>query len=523
MAWVNPESNAALYPVQTGENPSSAEEKRQSVRFGRWIDHTLSFLLFLSVLAIPHSVKGMQHPYKVAALLWLAALAFGFRKALPQPLTTPLFLYLVLTAISTILSPTPVLSWDRMKIVLLLFVAILFAQNLRSLRQIKFLVSVLLFSSVLSAGYTAWQYAAGIGVKVSGLAPGSEPAKAGIIAGDIIQSIDGHQVRTPEQLRSDTKRAAPEEIIDLQLLRGQQQGKPLCRESIRIGSQQLASGIPSMQLAVGKPDRAQGFLGHFVTYAEVLLQIALLAWGLLIAGVQRKQHAKWIFAFVFMAMVGTIAATQTRSALGAVLLAAFVVLLIGSRGSLRIAALAGFSVALVASTLWIWHARGYFWVDMRDLGTQYRVMVWKDGLSLVRRHPLFGVGMESVRVFSDQWGMRAYKDFHVQGHFHSTPIQLAAERGLPALGAWMWLMIAYLAFLKRLIDRVRSADWFLLGIVLGITGSVIGFLVEAVVQYNMGEEQVVTVLWLFMGLAVALDRILREGDAVTMSSVPGQS
>jgi O-antigen ligase len=521
--WVNTESNAALYPVHTRENPSFAEGKRQSIRFGRWIDHIVSLLLLLSVLAIPHSVKGMQHTYKVALLLWVTALALGLRKALPQPLASPLFLYLVLSAVSTILSPTPVLSWDRMKIVVLLLVAIVFAQNLGSLKQIKFLVSVLLFSSVLSAGYTAWQYAAGIGVKVTGLPAGSELANAGIATGDIIRSIDGHQVRTPEQFRSSAKSEGRADLVTLQVLRGQQQGKPLCREMVRIHGQQLAAGTPGMQLAVGRPDRAQGFLGHYVTYAEVLLQIALLAWGLLIAGVQRKQRAKWIFVFVFLAIVGTIAATQTRSALGAVMLAAFVVLLIGSRGSIRKAALAGFGIALIASTLWIWKTRGYFWVDMRDLGTQYRVMVWEDGMRLVRQHPLFGVGMESVRVFSDQWGMRAYKDFHVQGHFHSTPIQLAAERGLPALGAWIWLMIAYLSFLKRLLDRVRSADWFLLGIVLGITGSVIGFLVESVVQYNMGEEQVVSVLWLFMGLAVALNRILRQEDAVATSATAAQS
>src|SRR5215469_8713980 len=263
MAWVNAKSDTTLDVVHAGKNSSFAEEERQSVGFRRWIDRIVAFLLFLSVLAIPHSIKGVQHPYKIAVLLWITALAFGWRKVTSQPLTIPLFLYLVLTAISTILSPTPFLSWFPMKTVVLLLMAIVFAQNLRSIKQIKFLVVLLLFSALVSAGYTAWQYTVGIGVKVTGLAPGSNMANAGIAAGDIIRLVNGHRVRTPEQLRSIAKKEAQAEVVDLRLLRGELQGKPLWWEKVRTSGQQLASGMPSMQLAVGKPDRAQGSLGHF--------------------------------------------------------------------------------------------------------------------------------------------------------------------------------------------------------------------------------------------------------------------
>jgi hypothetical protein len=36
----------------------------------------------------------------------------------------------------------------------------------------------------------------------------------------------------------------------------------------------------------------------------------------------------------------------------------------------------------------------------------------------------------------------------------------------------------------------------------------LGFLIESVVQYNLGEQQVVAALWFFAGMAFAADRVV---------------
>jgi putative inorganic carbon (hco3(-)) transporter len=73
----------------------------------------------------------------------------------------------------------------------------------------------------------------------------------------------------------------------------------------------------------------------------------------------------------------------------------------------------------------------------------------KVGSRMVKANPLAGVGPARV-------GDR-YRDFlnpgepdHVNPHLHNVPMQIAAERGLPALAVWA-LMIAVLA-----IDMVRQ-------------------------------------------------------------------
>ena len=81
----------------------------------------------------------------------------------------------------------------------------------------------------------------------------------------------------------------------------------------------------------------------------------------------------------------------------------------------------------------------------------FRTMMWEDGLRLIRQHPWFGVGMETIRNHWSEWNIRAFTFFHDESHFHSDMMQIAVERGLPALAAWLWFVIAYVFFLVRLV------------------------------------------------------------------------
>ena len=81
--------------------------------------------------------------------------------------------------------------------------------------------------------------------------------------------------------------------------------------------------------------------------------------------------------------------------------------------------------------------------DARDPTRVDRVAMLKVGSRMVRANPLVGVGPTRV-------GDR-YREFldpsepdHVNPHLHNVPMQIAAERGLPALAAWPG-MIAILA------------------------------------------------------------------------------
>ena len=66
--------------------------------------------------------------------------------------------------------------------------------------------------------------------------------------------------------------------------------------------------------------------------------------------------------------------------------------------------------SLSRAVLWIQHTRGLKWVDARDPGTQYRLLMWKDGARLAVQHPLFGVGMDSVQNRWPEWHLRRLRE-----------------------------------------------------------------------------------------------------------------
>src|SRR5690349_8436510 len=129
-----PDRQPTLSSEKTKTSIQSASFAVGSVPRFRRLLGSLNQLIFLFLclfaILLPHSIKGSQHAWQIALLLWMMALALGRRRPIPQPLSGPLLAFVVFSGISTALSPDPYLSWDRMKVVCLLLVGIVVAQNL---------------------------------------------------------------------------------------------------------------------------------------------------------------------------------------------------------------------------------------------------------------------------------------------------------------------------------------------------------------------------------------------------------
>jgi len=142
------------------------------------------------------------------------------------------------------------------------------------------------------------------------------------------------------------------------------------------------------------------------------------------------------------------------------------------------------------------------------------VLMWEDGLRLIRQHPFFGVGMETVRLHYREWNIRGFIQYNVISHFHSTYLQIAVERGIPALIAWLWFCIAYAIFLWRLITRLRSQSRFACAVTVGSLAGLIAFCFASIFHYNLGEEPLAMIFYFYFGLAVAMDRMLTTPGAI---------
>jgi O-antigen ligase len=119
--------------------------------------------------------------------------------------------------------------------------------------------------------------------------------------------------------------------------------------------------------------------------------------------------------------------------------------------------------------------------------------------------------MDSLKVRWREWGMFQGGRLPL-GHMHSSPLQIALERGIPALVCWLWWFARYLQMLRRGVrsEAVRR-DPTIAGIYLGTLGGTLGFLASSLVHYNFGDSEAIMIVYFQMGLIEGFHRLEREG------------
>jgi len=126
--------------------------------------------------------------------------------------------------------------------------------------------------------------------------------------------------------------------------------------------------------------------------------------------------------------------------------------------------------------------------------------------------------MDSIKAHWREWGMFDHGRLP-WGHMHSNLLQIALERGVPALILWLVLLFIYARTLWRRLRSGATMPWLERGILLGAFGGLAGFLTSGLVHYNWGDSEVVMVLYMIMGLAFAIDREL-EDSGMSLKSTP---
>jgi O-antigen ligase len=216
-------------------------------------------------------------------------------------------------------------------------------------------------------------------------------------------------------------------------------------------------------------------------------------------------------------MAGAVLLSVTRASwLSFLLSAALILSLTISRRALIVLGLC--AIPIVLAGLFILHQKrnvGFF--DRKDDSIAWRQKVWRDGFHLLISHPrhlLIGVGMDSIKGHWREWGL--FDNGRMPwGHMHSDYLQIALERGVPALFAWLVLIGMYARTLWRTRRKVPVENWIERGIVLGSLGGLLGFMTSGVVHYNWGDSEVVMILYFLMGLSLVVERSFRTNNNIS--------
>ncbi len=502
--------------------------------FASWLDRALIACLFLLAVSAPHSIAVSQGAWLLAMLLWVVRFFVRPRPLLYRtPVDLALLGFFSLTFITALTSYDPEVSIGKLRAASLFTVVYVVAQNVRSTKVLRALAVALVASCVLNVLFTFGVFARGRGVKVWEFGVGSPLAAAGLRVGDTMLAAEGLPVETP----ADVERAVRDPRAAGQVTMRWESNKPACTSTEReacvrayraeaivpltVERAKLLDGeTPEARLGIarwtaGRDERARGFFGHYTTYAEALQLIASLALGMFVA-LRRKWSMRGVLLAIALAgMCGALILTVTRASWLGLLLSALTIAAIGARRR-TLLVVAGLALPLVVAGLFVLQQkRQVGFLDAKDGSTAWRLMVYREAADLLVREPrhlVVGVGMDSIKRHYREWGLFD-KGRQQWSHLHSTPLQLAVERGLPTLLAWLALIFLYARMLWRLArGRVAAADdWVVRGLALGALGGLVGFLSSGTVHYNWGDSEVIMIFYFIMGLALAAERLTRDG------------
>jgi O-antigen ligase len=259
-------------------------------------------------------------------------------------------------------------------------------------------------------------------------------------------------------------------------------------------------------------ERVTGFMSHWYTFsAEEMYVLLMLAAFLFFAPEARR----WTWLWIVMALV---------SSLG---------LLLAETRGVWIATAAG-----VLYLLWFWRRRVVMLVPLliaagfllspgvirqrvtsifqpRTLDSNdFRKVTWRTGLRMIERHPWLGLGPEMPRIHFDEYvSADTPRPLPVGSyvHLHNIYLHYAAERGIPTLLVFLWLMGRILwDFWRglRTLPAGRDDRRFLLH---GGIAVVIATLLDGVTNVNLGDSEVLT---MFL-VVIACAYIALEKDAAT--------
>ncbi|HEY0322451.1 MAG TPA: O-antigen ligase family protein [Pyrinomonadaceae bacterium] len=500
--------------LQAESNTSSLTLPPSSLTL--WLDRLIIFWLFVMAAFAPHSIAVTQGAWLFGLILWSVRLLVKPRPRLYRtPVDFALWGFIVLTFISSIFSYAPDISFGKMRAASLFIIVYMVAENVTSMRLVRLLVLTLIASCMVNVLYTFGERAVGRGVKVEGLQVSSPLYTAGIQNGDTILNVDDRKLSTPEELvkaldapaDGSNRDAARVQVYHFEAM----PTFKVARGSLLAGQTALERlGIGSWSR--GRDWRAAGFYGHYVTYAEMLQLVASLAFGLFIALRRKLSLQGVLLALVVAGMCGALLLTVTRASLGAFLLSSFVIVIVGaSRRAILVMLACALPLALLGLFL-LQQKRNVSFLDPKDDSINWRKTVQREGFNLLTskpRHLVVGVGMDSIKRYWREWGL--FEGGRIpMGHMHSNLLQLALERGVPALVFWLALVFVYARHLWRLARKGQVKDWIERGLILGALGGLAGFFTSGLVHYNFGDSEDVMILYFIMGLCLVVEREVRK-------------
>ena len=487
------------------KQPANVSPRPQREQWSRLGETTAVVGFFLYSAFAPHSIAAAEISLAIVGVGWLVRTISSYKTGLRRTrFDLPIWLFFIWTAASSLLSQEPRISILKVQSTCV-FLLFYFTQAIVTRKTAILLVAVMILSGSVGTLYSIYDLVRGRGVLIESISPDSPMQLLQLRPGDAIWRVAGRRIHAVADIDEAIRDSTTGSKLTVSVI---SQGEHIERPGLvvtdtikkRLSPSGIVGSSPTHRF------RASGWTRHYETYSEILQILAQLALGLVVANYKnhRLNFRMKLASAAFALLALGIALTAMRTVLVALAIGICVISVraLGNLGRrVRVLSIAVVLMLLAFGALVVYQTRAQHALFLQDPSSSLRAQVARVGAARLLMHPLFGHGMDSMHVHWQEWGFPGTDMLHL----HSTPLQLAFDRGLPALALWLWIMWIFWRTASSSEKSLRdSSDSNRYGVLLGATGAIAGFFASSIVNYNFGDGEVALVFWWLMGIVVVL-------------------
>ena len=250
--------------------------------------------------------------------------------------------------------------------------------------------------------------------------------------------------------------------------------------------------------------RIRGFMSHYMTYSGLLMGVGILAFAQLLF---RDRYRAFLISSLGVISLALLL-SLTRNAWLGMALGAVTLAFLRDKRLLLLVPVITVAVALVLPGD-VERRLGSFLSP--DASGVDRVYMLEAGMGMVANHPWLGVGPNMVAEVYPIYVARdaPHRD---NPHLHNNVMQIAAERGLPCLAAWLWILgVAFISSVRAF--RRNHKDPRGRALAAGSLGVLIAGFLAGAFEYNFGDSEFQMLFLFAMTIPWILDREIERDDA----------
>ena len=265
------------------------------------------------------------------------------------------------------------------------------------------------------------------------------------------------------------------------------------------------------------PERIKGLGGHWNTFsAQEMFAIVMLS-SLLLFGSRVPKVWVWIGCGVLMFLA--LLLTETRAVWIATAIAGLYLAWFWKRWVVVLVPVAIALIILVSPPAIrerftsILHAKE---VDSNS----FRLIAWNAGVQMIEKHPILGLGPEGPKYHFKEYVPPATWESKPPGfyeHLHNIYLQYGAERGIPGLLAFLWLLgtigFDFARGLRKLPSGIDDRKFILHG---GIA-LLLAMMAEGVAEVNFGDTEPLAMFLIVVACGYAAVELVEQPSVVRRS------